>query len=165
MFAVKFSRDQNAADGTVQVTESSVDCRSESVGQQSNSHVMDQSTKTECTSSSKESESRTEKVDTKSAELAEKVDAVDAGEASVDERDSECKAEDEAEMEGEGMELEEKGEDKVASRMETDMQREVEDAGKTDGVFKTSTKTDKVHVYSTMVSTIHVLTFVCMQLY
>ena len=135
----------------MQVTESNVDSQSESViGQQSNSHAIDQLTKTECTSSSNKSEDRTENVGTKSAESAENVDDADGSEASVDGRDSEHKAESEAEREGEGkgMELEEKGEVKAASMMETDMQRKVEDTGKTDGAFRTSTEKDKVHVSS-----------------
>ena len=135
----------------MQVTGSGVDCQSESVRQESNNHAMDKdresstTTKTESSSSSNESTNRTKEVVTEIAESAEKVESVDTGEASVDECDGECKAEGEGEREeeGEGMEMEEKGEDRSAAGMETDVQREVEGASKTDG--RTSIEKDKVH--------------------
>ena len=109
-----------------------MDCQSEPVKQESINHAMDQDrkpSKTEFTSSSNGLTNRGEEVGTETAELAEK--AVGSGEASVDERDSECRAEGEEERgeEGEGMELEESREDRTAPRMETDAQRGVEGAG------------------------------------
>ena len=126
-----------------------MDCQSESVRQESNNHALDQdresstTTKTESTSSSNESTTdRTKEVVTEIAESAEKVESVGTGEASVDERDGEYKAEREVkgEEEGEGMELEEKGEDGNATGMEIDIQREVEDTNS-----RTSAGKDKVH--------------------
>ena len=130
----------------MRVTSSSVDCQSESVGQESNNHAVDEDRESSTapkTSSSNESTNRIKEVVTELAESAEKVEYVGTGAASVD--DSECKAKGEAEREEEGeeMEMEETGEDRSVAGMEINMQREVEDVSKTDG--RTSTEKDKVY--------------------
>ena len=134
---------------------SSVDCQSEPVGQESNNHAMNQdgesstATRAKFTSDSDSTTRRDEVgVATELAESAEKVEDDGSGEAAVGEHDGECRAEDEGERrgeeEGEGMELGEKGDDRSATRMETDMQGEVEGTCKTDDK-SSSTGKDKVH--------------------
>ena len=146
------------AHAAMPVEGSSVDCQGEPVGQESNNHATNQdgesstATRAEFTSDS-DSTIRREKVGvaTELAESAEKVGDDGSGEATVGEHDGECRAKDEGERgeeEGEGMELGEKGEDRSATEMETDMQGEVEGAHKTDDKF--STGKDKVHVHYTV---------------
>ena len=137
-YSIAVSRDLNSADaGAVPARDSSMDCQSEPVRQESINHAMDQDrepsteVKAEITGSSNGSTNGREEEVTETAESAEK--AVGSGEASVDERDSECRAkrggereeegEGERREEGERMELEERGEDRRAPGMETDLQR------------------------------------------
>ena len=139
-YSIAVSRDLDSTDAAaVPARDSSVDCQSEPVRQESINHAMDQDrepsteVKAEITGSSNGSMKgrEEEEVGTETAESAEK--AVSSGEASVDERDSECRAEREGEREEEGegerreegerMELEERGEDRRAPGMETDLQR------------------------------------------
>ena len=124
---------------TVQTTESSVNCQSESVRHESNDRAKDQlrksSPKTDSTISSNESASRTENVATESAESVEKVKDDDMGEALIGV----------SEGEGEVMEVEEQREDRAAGTETDNIQgAEVEDSGET--LAKTSTQKDKVHL-------------------
>ena len=145
-YSIAVSKDLDLAEAAaVSARDSSVDCQSEPVRQESINHAMDQDrepsteVKAEITGGSNGSMNGREEVGTETAESAEK--AVGSGETSVDERDSECKAEREGERgeegegereeegegerreEGERMELEERGEYRRAPGMETDLQR------------------------------------------
>lgn len=144
-YSIAVSKDLNSADAAAMpARDSSVDCQSEPIRQESINHPMDQDrepsteVKAEITGRSNGSTNGREEVGTEIAESAEK--AIGSGEASVDEHESECRAEREGEREedgegereeegegerreeGERMELEERGEDRRAPGMETDLQ-------------------------------------------